>query len=469
MLDLNPETASLVDRLAQHAALGAAPLAELEWLAAHGDFRRYTQGARVIEFGDPTDEMIVVLSGQIDTWLDRGNGPRKMMQWRAGEITGPLPYSRGTNAPVQANAELDSEIVAVHTRHFPEMIRECHTITTICVRQMVDRARKFTTRDLEEEKVMSLGRLAAGLAHELNNPASAAARGAELIAEALNEFGAASRELGALRLNEAQVAAVEAVVLACATLAPASASALDAGVREEAICEWLDARGVDTAYAGSLADSCVTIQLLDALAAAVGEDALRTTIRCIAAEGSTRQLAAEVAAATSRIHDLVAAVKRFTFMDRPIEPEPISLAQGLRDAVTLLETRANARSIDVILEIEPDLPPVRVAGGHINQVWTSLIDNALDASPQGGRVRVVAERGYGSVLVRVIDEGPGVPPEIGSRIFDPFFTTKEVGQGTGLGLDIARRVVREFAGDIKFESLPGRTEFVVRLPTETDA
>jgi signal transduction histidine kinase len=170
--------------------------------------------------------------------------------------------------------------------------------------------------------------------------------------------------------------------------------------------------------------------------------------------------------AATRIHTLVGAVKRFAYMDRALAPDAIDLAGSLNDSVTLLVYKARKKSVGIDVRIEPNLPRVRAIGGDLNQVWTNLIDNAIDAVRESGRVTVSAARQRDFVVVRVVDDGAGIPSEIRDRIFDPFFTSKPVGQGTGLGLDIARQLVRRNDGDIEVESQPGRTEFRVTLRTQ---
>jgi signal transduction histidine kinase len=187
----------------------------------------------------------------------------------------------------------------------------------------------------------------------------------------------------------------------------------------------------------------------------------------LAAEFTTRSLAGDVERATTRIHDLVMSVKRFTFMDRAATAEPTNIAQGLADTVAVLASKARAKSAAIRLDIAPNLPSVSASAGELNQVWANLIENALDAIPEAGTVWVSARPEGKELVVRVIDDGSGIPPDIQGRIFDPFFTTKPIGQGTGLGLDISLRIVRNFGGQIALESLPGRTEFRVALPIDS--
>jgi signal transduction histidine kinase len=202
---------------------------------------------------------------------------------------------------------------------------------------------------------------------------------------------------------------------------------------------------------------------LETINALVGRDKVAAVFAQMSADQSVRRLAAEIDTAASRIHTLVAAVKGFTYMNQQATLQPIAIGRGLSDTVTVLRSKAKATSVNVELEVPPNLPAVDGYGGELNQVWANLLDNAIDAAP-GGRVRVKADREGGNVVVRVIDNGRGIPPDIVNRIFDPFFTTKEVGKGTGLGLDIARRIVQRHHGEIEASSGSGETEFRVTLP-----
>lgn len=459
--------ADLVARLATHRRLADVPVEELEWLAAHGELRRYeAQVDPLVAQGEPIAEFFIALSGRFSFYVDRGSGHRKVTEWRGGDFMGVLPYSRLTHSPGNAITEEDADVFAIPRAHLAEMIRACPAVTTACVHVMLDRARVFNASELQDEKMISLGRLSAGLAHELNNPASAAARSARMLTEAVVDADHASHELGALGLSDAQMKAIEAVRDACLaseTLAPMSA--MERADREDAITDWLDAHGASQDCAMPLSETAVTLATLDALAAVVDQRSLNVALHWIGAGCTVRTLSRDVEKAATRIHELVSAVKRFTHMDQPLVPEPQPVEQGLRDTVTMLSSKARQKSIGVKFDISPELPRARVSA-EINQVWTNLIDNALDAAPEDGTVVVTAAFEAPWVVVRVRDNGSGVPPDIAARIFDPFFTTKPVGQGTGLGLDIVHRVLRQWGGEIDFKSEPGRTEFIVRLPAE---
>jgi signal transduction histidine kinase len=213
----------------------------------------------------------------------------------------------------------------------------------------------------------------------------------------------------------------------------------------------------------------VTLDALDLVAGAVDGPALGAALGWAAAGCSARTLAAEIQEAATRISGLVVAIKGFTHMDQAAVAEPVDLAQSLDNTVAVLRSKARGKSAAVVVGVEPDLPRVRGFVGELNQIWANLIDNGLDAIPDGGRVEVRATREDRHVVVRVVDNGAGIPEGVRERIFDPFFTTKAVGQGTGLGLDIVRRLVRHNDGDVAVQSQPGRTEFrVVLRAVESD-
>jgi signal transduction histidine kinase len=318
---------------------------------------------------------------------------------------------------------------------------------------------------LHDEKMVSLGKLSAGLAHELNNPAAAIERSAALLKERLADAERATRSLAASRLTDAQLAAIEVLRASClATREPGVRSPIEQAEREEAIAEWLIRHGLDPATADALAETPVTLAALDGIAGAIDGAALDNVLRWAAAECSVRSLASEIQEAATSISGLVLAIKGFTHMDQAMVAEPVNLIHGLDNTVRVLRSKARQKSATVVVESEPDLPPIRGFVGELNQIWANLIDNALDAIPDAGRVEVLATRENRQVVVRIVDNGSGIPEGIRDRIFDPFFTTKPMGQGTGLGLDIVRRLVRHNDGEITVESRPGRTEFRVALP-----
>ena len=455
----------LIDRLAEHKTLGTAPREELAWLAAHGSLRSLQAGEVLSHKGMQVEGLYVVLSGHISLSVDRGSGPQKMIEWRAGDVSGVLPYSRMVNPPGDAVAQEPTEILALRREHLRALTHECFEITSILVRTMLDRARLFTSSDLLNEKMISLGKLSAGLAHELNNPASAIERSAALLEDRLEDTEKATRALGAAKLSDAQLAAVDAILASCmATQTQTARTCLEQSDREEAIADWLARHSLDAANAPMLADTEVSFDALDQLAAVVSGSALNAVLRWAAAGCAARRLAAGIQGAAMRISGLVMAIKGFTNMDQAMVPQCVDLGPSLGNTVAVLQSKAREKSIEVTVELAANLPAVMGFAAELNQIWGNLIDNALDAVNVGGRVAVHASRQGQRVMISVIDDGPGIPAQDLARIFDPFFTTKPMGQGTGLGLDIVRRLVRHNEGMIEVESKRGRTEFCVALP-----
>ncbi len=461
------EPQAIVRRLQEHTTVGGAPLSELEWLAAHGALQVFRAGEHVIRQGEATAaELFVLLTGHVVLYANRGRGRRKIAEWHAGEVTGILPYSRASIAIGDAVPEADTEVWAVDREHFAELTRECPELTAILVHVMVDRARHFTTADLRDEKLIALGKLAAGLAHELNNPASAMVRSAKSLRELLDEGKAAARALGALQLSDSQLAAMDAVRAACLAAPARTWSPLERADREDELAAWIEGHGADASLAAPLADTTVSIDVLQRLEGVVSATALEVAVRWMASECAIRSLTDEIERGADRVFELVSAVKGFTQMDRSTVAQPVDVGKGLGDTIIVLRSRAVSKSISLSATIEPGLPAVQGVGAELNQIWANLIDNALDAVATGGRVEIAARREGRRVVVEVTDDGPGIPAEIRPQIFDPFFSTKDVGKGVGLGLDIVRRSLERHDGEIDVESRPGRTVFRVRLPAE---
>ena len=456
---------AVVTLLAQHKLLGSAPTAEHEWLAAHGSRRRLAVGDVLTQRGELASALYILFSGYVVIRVDRGAGLHKIFERRGGEVSGLLPYSRGTRPPNDAVIEEPTELLAIPSELHVDMISQCPVVTAMLVHEMVDRARQFNASDLHDEKLVSLGKLAAGLAHELNNPASAAVRSAKLLTESFTEAEAAAAAIAAARLSDEQLAVIDRVRQQ--RVAPDDApvrSPMERADTEDAIGDRLADLGATANWAVPLAEAGLEPSALDTLASTLSGDALEAALRWISVGHSVHALAWEIETATSRIYHLVNTMKGFTYMDRAPTAEPVDIRRGLSDTMTMLNAKKREKTAEVSLEFAEDLPRAHAVGAELNQVWMNLLDNALDAIPQGGHIAVTAEQDLDRVVVRITDDGSGIPPDVMSRIFDPFFTTKGVGKGTGLGLDIVRRILKRHEGEIEVESVPGRTQFRVMLP-----
>ena len=456
---------SVIERLAALPTLASIPRAQLEWLAAHGEVLNFQPGEPLFTKGQSViADLWIVLSGRFSIRLERGGMARVVKEWKRGDLSGYLPYSRMSTAPGDLTVEEPLEVLRILNADVRQMTRDCYEFTALCVHEMLDRARQFKSEDLLVQKLASLGVLSAGIAHELNNPSSAVARSAKELEHARAEVVSAARTLGAAQLSERQLAAIDVLDCSEDTAAADLRSPLDRADREDAIAEWLDSRGVDPALAEPLAHTTVTTAQLDAAAGALDGGKLALALRYVAANLSARRLTGEIVKAAERIHELAARVKKQTHMDRAPVVDAIPLEESLADTLALIGSKARSKAVTLELKVEPNLPRLQGVLGELNQVWLNLIDNAIDAAPEGGHVTVAAGHERDSIVVRVIDDGPGIAAADRDQIFDQFYTTKPVGKGTGLGLPTAQAIVLSHRGTIQVESRPGRTEFRVCLP-----
>jgi signal transduction histidine kinase len=311
----------------------------------------------------------------------------------------------------------------------------------------------------------ALGKLSAGLAHELNNPAAAARRASDDLGEAALRAQLLALEHDA-RFSPAQREKLTQLRREAAANDDAALDPLARSEREDEAVLWLEERGVEEAWelASILAGTGIRTERLERLAEDLDDGrALAGALEWLGTTLELVGLADELAQSAARISELVGAMKEHTYMDRG-SYEQTDVREGLESTLTILGHKLKGAT--VTRDYEDGLPRIWAHGGELNQAWANLLDNAADAVDGRGRIGVRAYRDGDSVAVEVSDDGPGIPPEVGRRVFEPFFTTKQIGDGTGLGLDIVRRIVASHGGEVAFESVPGETRFVVRLPLE---
>ena len=455
--------AAALDRI---APLHGLPLEDRMWLAQHGEEITAQAGDVLFEEGAPADRMILILKGEIHVRRQRG-GPMALFIGRAGQMTGLLPFSRMTSYGGQGFAISPVWALLVHKSQFPAMLAAIPSMTSRVVYTLLDRAREVTRIEQQAEKLSALGKLAGNLAHELNNPASAAQRAAsslvaELRANRQNRF-----KLVNLCLSEQQIRGIEEweqhILDRSAHHLPQDAGALI--LQEEAMRKWLSDLPCGEAWdvAAQLADQGVTTADLDAM-----RTILEPKETCVALQFFARYLRSKRSVdtllnSTARIFDLISAVKAYSYMDRAPILE-VDVPAGLDATVQMLQSRMS--NVQVERDYQPDLPRISAYGSELNQVWTALIENALDALGNQGLLRLTCRLEAEMLLVEIWDAGPGIPSELQDRIFEPFFTTKAPGQGLGLGLDNAMRIVRKHRGHLSVRSEPGSTCFRVRLPLD---
>ncbi len=444
--------------------------ADLDWLAATGRFVSLAAGDAVIREGDAADVMIAVMEGELRATRETPPSDGRVFVVKAGGVGGMLPFSRLRTFPVTSRAVLPTRALLFPAAAFPEMLHRIPVLEARLVTTMADRVRENAREEHHRETLMALGKLSAGLAHELNNPAAAARRAAADLGRELARVPALATVLSAARLGPEPCAALDRLVShAVEPGRAAPAGTLEHADLEDELVEWLDARGVDEAerLGATFVERGLAVADLDEVAAAVPAHALPAALAWAEALIAASALARDIEQATGRISDLVAAVKSYSRMDQAPSKAATDVRESLETTLTVLAHKLRQKGITLSRSFAPDLPRVNAYAGELNQVWTNLLDNAIDAVRPGGRIHVRTAREHEDVLVEFVDDGPGIEPQNLGRIFEPFFTTKPVGEGTGLGLDIAHRIVaRRHAGEIRVNSRPGETRFQVRLPLD---
>jgi signal transduction histidine kinase len=436
------------------------------WLARHGEELIGEPGQILFEEGAPADRMILILKGEIHVRRQRG-GPMELFIGRAGQMTGYLPFSRMKISGGQGFAVSPVWALTIHKDLFPEMLQAIPSMAQRVVSTLLDRVREVTRIEQQAEKLSSLNKLAGNLAHELNNPASAAQRSAaslvtELRANRTNRF-----KLVNLCLSNEQIRQIEdweqRVLSRKESLEDLNAGDLIA--REEALRTWLTALPTESAWdiAAQLNEQGVTAAELEALRTFLEPREISVALQFFARYLRTSRSVETLINSTDRIFDLISAVKAYSYMDRAPILE-VDVPAGLDATVQMLQSRMTHVSIE--REYELNLPRVSAYGSELNQVWTALIENALDAMGNQGLLRLACRLEGEMLLVEIWDAGPGIPPELQDRIFEPFFTTKAPGEGLGLGLDNAMRIVRKHRGHISVKSEPSSTCFRIRLPLD---
>jgi signal transduction histidine kinase len=454
------------DELRAVAILEDLPEEQLAWLADHGERIDLSPGDRVFERGQPADFMFIVVTGTIQRYEEIGGQWLPVATTRRGEVTGMLPYSRMTRYPGNTLATEASQVLRVKKTDFPEMLLVSEELGRRLVAVMSDRVRGDVRLEQQRERMAALGRLSAGLAHELNNPAAAVGRAAASLSQQLATLSALVLDLVRHEVDEAAIEASDELRKLIRGRESGPLSPLDRGELEESLQAWLEDHEVAQAWeiAGPFADEGLTLADLETFAGKVPPAVLGDALAWVGGVLGADRTVAEISSASARISELIASVKIYSHMDRSSEHKPVDVREGLDNTLTMLGHKLKKKSIRLARDYEEDLPPIPANAGELNQVWTNLIDNAIDAIDDDGELRIEVGQEDAWVAVRVIDSGPGIPDEVRPRIFEPFFTTKGVGEGTGLGLDIAMRIVTTHQGHIEVQSRAGRTEMCVRLP-----
>ncbi|MFC5864206.1 ATP-binding protein [Acidicapsa dinghuensis] len=466
-------TEKIVAALEKIGPLQGLPEQDRRWLAEHGIEVHAKAGDIIFEEGVPAEYMMLLLKGEIHVRRNR-TSPMALFIGRSGQMTGLLPYSRMTTTGGQGYAATDVWAILHHKDLFPEMMEAIPSMRQRVISTLLDRVREVTRIEQQSEKLASIGKLAGNLAHELNNPSSAAQRAASGILTELNAVNDNRYRLVSLCLTPEQVLSIQCWERNVRDHANEQmrSSQIEIATREDEIARWIEQHGFAQAWqiAPDLAELGVQVSDLNPLTEFLEGPAIQVVLEQFASTLRAEHYAQTMLSSTGRIFDLISAMKTYSYMDRAPILE-VDVSAGV-DA-TLQMMQSHLAKINVVRDYEPDLPSISAYGSELNQVWTILIENAIEAlarDPRKGTadwtpcLRVVCRQEADLILVEVWDNGPDIPKDLQDRIFEPFFTTKAPGHGLGLGLDNATRIVRKHRGHIGVMSENGSTCFRVRLP-----
>jgi signal transduction histidine kinase len=463
-----PKPEDLLQQIQAFDTFSEIPPEALQWMIDASDYHLYKKGEALFRPGDAVDHMQVIVSGQYVIRATRGGQTLELGVFETGYITGVLPFSRMTHAQAEGIALQPTYTLELHRQHFTEMVNRSYALTQALVARMSDRVRDFTSQRFQAEKLMALGKLSAGLAHELNNPASAMVRNAQELYQKVHSTPEKFKAIMTMGISPEQTDQINAILFGKIQEAPSlSLSLMQREERLDDMLDWLEDHDIEGAedIAETFADFGMTAEELSGIEKIVGGHPLPSILWWMESTFSLERLVEEINEASNRISSLVRSIKDYSHMDRGLALEPVDVHEGLKSTLTMLRHQLKGKQIELVQDFCQSAPAVQGFAGELNQIWTNLIVNAVDAMPPGGRliVRTYPDREY--VCVDIEDNGSGIPEEDQTRIFEPFFTTKPMGEGTGMGLDIVKKIVDRHKGKITLDSKPGRTVFTLCFPT----
>jgi signal transduction histidine kinase len=445
------------------AAFSDLPDDQIEWFLSHVEEVCVQAGEAFVRQGDPADWLIVFLEGFFQ-WRGEFGGDNVSIPAQAGEVSGVFPFSRMTRFTVTGRALTAGRLLKFPVALFPELISKMPELTTRLVAMMSDRIREGTRIEQQRDRLVSLGKLSAGLAHELNNPASAAQRATDQMRDTLEKMRRSNSKLWHLPLDDAEKTRVENVEASLLQPCSIRISGLALSDLEETLGSILQTCGHTNSWelSAPLARCGMTADTLTSLLTQLNPDAAHAALERIAATAQMSTLLNTIESSITGISSLVRTVKEYTHMDQgPVQN--VDIVQSLETTLDTLAHRLKP-GITVHRAYQPIPLLANTAGTELNQVWTNIIENAIDAMQRQGELRVRTFREDNYIVVEIGDNGPGIPPETKPHIFDPFFTTKGVGEGTGLGLNTVLTIVKKLGGDVQVASKRGDTRFQVWLP-----
>lgn len=439
---------------------------ELQWLITNSQQVHLNNGEYFLKEHDVDVRFYIVLEGELQVTRQLQGAVTVIGTTPRGITGGQLNILNNSPSEQTIQAIMPCRLMVFEPDSFRAIFSACPEVGSRILRIAAERMSMMVSQATQQEKMVALGKLSAGLAHELNNPAAAARRAAQSLRTLLPSLQAETLELNSYNLTSDQWEALLNLQHSLISRLSQSAtlSPLDRSDREEAVENWLDNNGISNSWeiAPILVSAGFTLDELSELYNQFGDQRTPQVIIWLGHTLIVTELMDDVEQSTKRISDLVIAVKEYTYLDRARTSSEVNLERGLETTLKVLNHKL--KHINVIRDYDPTLPKVTGNGSDLNQVWTNLIDNASDAMKGRGTLHIITRNENTFAMVEITDSGSGIPPEVLPHIFEPFFTTKDVGVGTGLGLDTSYRIIQQHNATIDVQSQPGQTRFIVRIP-----
>jgi len=450
-------------------SLNEVPHDQLQWWIENSRHYELEEGEFLVKQGTPTIGTHVIITGRIQLYIAQKAGIQYLSLLGSGDVTGYLPFSRATVNILDGKALETTQLMTFPVEKMNELIHTRFELTQALVHIMSTRVRDSTILQQQNEKMMALGKLSAGLAHELNNPAAAIVRGSASLSKHLKLTPAKFKEISSMRMSEDIVEKANSKMFEVLAREEKTVfTMMQRANLESDFIDCLESHGVlnSQEISESFVEYGFTCDDMEELSAIVPPQYLSPVLNWINDNLVTERMVNDIQEASQRIEKLVGAIKKFTHMDRGRDREYADIHSGIQNTLTMLAYKFTKGNVELVEDYDTSLPKIRVFVGEMNQVWTNIIDNALDAmeANKRGRLEIKTRRDGDFVEVTIADNGHGIPSDLKSRIFEPFFTTKEIGKGTGLGLDVVAKITRQHGGSMKVNSAPGHTAFVLCFP-----
>lgn len=441
------------------------PTEQLHWWIDHSDQLELKESELLFEPGSPADNLHLILSGKIIFYIENNSGRQGEIEIEAPMVTGLLPFSRLKTTRGYGCAVVPTKIMRLHRDQFPELVQKNYELTQGMVQIMTTRVRTFTRQTLQNEKMMALGKMSAGLAHELNNPSAAIARSSKELVEMMRMLPAAIEKWRGIELEEE--AKTQFKRLLKDENRQEELTLLQRKRAKQDLEDLLEDN--DIPFSEELADELAEINIwaepLEPIVESLDPQSAAHFLRGLTLLNGSVKMAEDIQMGSKRISELVNSIKRFTHMDRARDKELVDIHVAIRDSLTILQHKIGKKGIKLEGNFEDKGPEIKIFPGDMGQVWTNILDNAADAleDSTGGIITISSEESAEKVFVRIGDNGPGIPEEVLPKIFDPFFTTKAQGKGTGMGLETSMKIIENHNGKIEVESHPGSTIFTIQF------